>query len=79
MNFNIQQYRNIPLTLINRSYAGYKAKRYVINSTNQNVWIPNAYLLPDGTIKPGTNLDFIFNTVQGQRKLELARVIRRSD
>ena len=73
MNYKEQYYRDIPLRLINRNYTGYKAKRYLINNTNQNVWIPNCYLLEDGTIKEGANLDFIFNSRQGKRKLELAK------
>jgi hypothetical protein len=74
MNYKTQQYKGIPLKLINRKYEKYKAKRYTINGTNQNVWIPNCYLEDDGTIKKNSNLDFIFNNKQGRRKLELAKV-----
>lgn len=72
MNYDAQYYGNIPLRLINRNYAGYKAKRYTINSTNQNVWIPNVYLHKDGTIKKGAELDFIF--YKALRKLEIAGI-----
>lgn len=70
MNLETQYYNGIPLNLINRKYGDRKAKRYVINHTNQNVWIPNKHLLSDGTIKRGENLDYIFN--KAQRKLEIA-------
>lgn len=70
MNLQTQYYKNIPLNLINRSYGNRKAKRYVINHTNQNVWIPNKHLENDGTIKPGENLDYIF--AKAKRQCEIA-------
>lgn len=74
-NYDIQYYNKIPLRLIKRNYKNYKAKRYVINETNQNIWIPNSYLLQDGTIKVGVNLDFIFKKKAQQNKLKIAKVI----
>lgn len=71
-NYELQYYKGIPLKLIKRKYTGYKAKRFTINKTNQNIWIPNVYLESDGTIKSKANLDFIFKTKQAKRKLELA-------
>jgi len=73
LNFKLQNYKNIPLRLIKRNYAGYKAKRFLLNDTNQNVWIPNKHLEINGTIKTGENLDYIFNKTK--RKLELAGII----
>jgi hypothetical protein len=52
--------------LIGRHYGDRKAKRYTINGTNQNVWIPNKHLLEDGTIKPGEDIDYIFRRAQNQ-------------
>lgn len=72
MNYDTQFYRGIPLNLINRNYQGYNAKRYVINHTNQNVWIPNKHLMDDGTIRAGENLDYVFK--KAKRKLEIAGV-----
>lgn len=70
-NLEDQYYRGLPLRLINRQDYKFKnAKRYVINNTNQNIWIPNTYLLEDGTIKPGVDIMFIFK--KAQRQLELA-------
>lgn len=66
MNTEIQYYKGIPLRLIDRKYGSRKAKRYTINSTNQNVWIPNKHLLPDGTIKADENLDYIFRKAINQ-------------
>ena len=72
MNFELQFYKSIPLRLINRKYAGYAAKRFVINDTNQNVWIPNKHLEDDGTIKRGENIDYVFR--QSQLQLEIAGI-----
>ncbi len=66
----IQTYKGISLELINRNYKGYAAKRFTLGGTSQNVWIPNKHLEPDGTIKLGENIDYIFR--KSQRQLELA-------
>lgn len=66
MNTKVQIYKTIPLRLIVRKYGNRKAKRYIINGTNQNVWIPNKHLLEDGTIKPGEDIDYIFRSVSNQ-------------
>ena len=66
MNTAQQVYKTIPLNLIDRKYGDRKAKRYTINGTNQNVWIPNKHLMPDGTIKPGENIDYVFRRAQNQ-------------
>jgi len=73
LNFKLQNYKNIPLRLIKRNYVGCKAKRFLLNDTNQNVWIPNKHLEINGTIKTGENLEYIFNKTK--RKLELAGII----
>lgn len=72
MNFNIQYYKGIPLQLINRKYGDRNAKRFAINHTNQNVWIPNKHLTEDGTIVPGEDLDYVFR--KAQRQLTLAGI-----
>ena len=69
-NTETQFYRGIPLLLIERyDYHTKKAKRFTMNGTNQNVWIPNQYLLEDGTINPEANLDFVFFNRLNQIKL----------
>ena len=71
MNLNTQYYKEIPLRQIKRKdYRTKRARRFVINDTNQNVWIPNRYLEQDGTIKNGVNIDFVFKN--SKRKFELA-------
>lgn len=71
LNTETQYYRGLPLKLIDRKdYHMRKAKRYVINNTNQNVWIPNCYLEDDGTIKKNVDIMFIFK--KAKRQLELA-------
>ena len=73
LNFDVQYYKGIPLRLINRSYSSScNAKRYTINNTNQNVWIPNKHLMPDGTIKESENIDYIFR--KATRQLEIAGI-----
>lgn len=63
-------YKTIPLQLITRKdYEGRKAKRFTINGTNQNVWIPNKHLHDDGTIIEGEDLDYIFRKAWVQLKL----------
>jgi hypothetical protein len=74
MNFNIQYYKGIPIKLVNRKYGSRNAKRYVINNTNQNVWIPNKHLANDGTLLAGQNIDYVFR--KAQRKLELAGIVQ---
>lgn len=70
LNCKTQNYRGIPLQLINRSYKDMKAKRYTLNNTNQNIWIPNKHLHPDGTIIEGENINYCFRGCK--RKFELA-------
>lgn len=72
MNCERQVYKSIPIRLIKRNYAGLSAKRFVINDTNQNVWIPNKHLEDDGTIKDGENIDYVFR--RSQRQLEIAGI-----
>ena len=60
LNTEPQYYRGIQLKLIVRKYNNYKAKRFTLNDTNQNVWIPNKHLDDDGTIKKGQNIDYVF-------------------
>lgn len=73
MNTETQYYKGVPLRLIERNdYAYKKAKRFIINNTNQNVWIPNKHLLEDGTIRKNTNLDYIICKARIQNKLKYA-------
>lgn len=70
LNCEDQAYKGIKLTLIKRNYHLFNAKRYLLNRTSQNVWVPNKHLEEDGTIKAGEDLDYIFR--KAQRQLELA-------
>ena len=72
MNFSTQYYKGVPLKLIDRKYGNYKAKRFIINGTNQNIWIPNKHLEADGTIKPGENINYIIRKAYYQNKLSYA-------
>lgn len=66
----VQFYKGIQLELIHRSYKGKSAKRYAVGGTNQNVWIPNKHLTPDGTIIEGEDVDYVFQ--KAKRQLEIA-------
>lgn len=66
MNFETQYYKGIPIKLINRNYRDMKAKRFIINNTNKNVWIPNKHLADDGTILNGENIDYVFRKAKNQ-------------
>jgi hypothetical protein len=70
MNFKPQYYKGVKLQLINRKYDGFKSKRFTINGTNQNVWIPNKHLNEDGTIKENENIDYVF--LKAKRQMEIA-------
>lgn len=70
----IQFYKGIRLELINRNYKGRLAKRFTLNGTNQNVWIPNKHLESNGAIKKGENIDYVFR--KSQRQLEIAGYTR---
>lgn len=74
MNFEMQYYKGIPIQLIDRKYGNKSAKRFTINGTNQNVWIPNKHLSDDGTIKEEENIDYVFR--KAKRQLELAGIIQ---
>lgn len=74
-NTDTQYYKGIPLRLIvytEQHFSRLKAKRFLIGTSNQNVWIPNSCLADDGSILPNKNLDFVFRNAA--RKLELAGV-----
>lgn len=69
-NYNNQYYCGYQLNLIRRpDYYEKRAKRYTINGSNQNIWIPNQFLHEDGTIKSYANLDFIFNSNEFKNKI----------
>lgn len=72
MNYETQYYKGIPLNLISRKYKNMNARRFIINHTNQNVWIPNKHLKEDGTIKKEENIDYVFR--RSIRQLELAGI-----
>lgn len=62
------------MELIKRNYRGYKAKRFTLGGTNQNVWIPIKHLEEDGRIKEGEDIDYVFR--KAQRQLELAGYVQ---
>ena len=67
------EYKGVPLHLINRKdYKRRNAKRYRLNDTNQNVWIPNKHLNLDGTLKENENIDYVFR--KAKRQMQLAGI-----
>ena len=78
-NLGTQYYKGVPVTLIlytEAHFAVLNAKRFMLGDPryNQNVWIPNKYLEPDGTLKAGWNLDWLFQKAARQNKFRLAHV-----
>lgn len=74
-----QFYKGIRIRLIPYHpdyYAKKKAKRFELGERKygQNVWIPNSYLLPDGTIREDRNLDFVFTLAIVQMKFYYAHL-----
>ena len=70
INTVTQYYKGIPIKCIPRkSYSYNSAKRFVLNNTNQNVWIPNKHLEEDGTLKKGENIDYVFKKSLNQCKI----------
>lgn len=74
MNTRIQYYKGVPIRLIKRKYVSKNAKRFVLNDTNQNVWIPNCYLKSDGTLKENINIDFVFHKAYRENKFRYANI-----
>ena len=72
MNMDLQYYKGIPFRLIARKYTNMNAKRFTINDTNQNIWIPNKHLEPNGTLKENENIDYVFR--RAWRQLNIAGV-----
>jgi hypothetical protein len=67
----VNYYKGIRLALIPRKdYKHRQAKRFTLNGTIQNVWIPNKHLEPSGKLKEGENIDYVLR--RAQRQLELA-------
>lgn len=76
-NNNIQYFKNIPLRLIvytDNHFKRLKAKRFMIEGTNQNIWIPNSCLFEDGTIKSEKSIEWIFKKQKTLHKLELCNL-----
>lgn len=78
-NRDTQYYKGIPLTLIvysEKHFEKLRAKRFILGNPKykQNVWIPNRFLEPDGTIKKNANIDFVFYKAKAQKKLEYAHL-----
>lgn len=77
-NTSLQYYKGVPLRLIPRQdYHAHDAKRYVINDTNQNLWIPNKHLSSDGTIRQGHDLDYILAQAHNQIRIGMSGPVHR--
>lgn len=74
-----QYYKGVPIKLIvytEKHFERLKAKRFVLGDirAHQNIWIPNTYLEPNGTLKTGVNIDFIFKRAYQQKKFYYAHI-----
>ena len=78
-NSRVQYYKGVPIKLIvytEKHFARLNAKRFVLGDirAHQNIWIPNTYLEPNGTLKTGVNIDFIFKKAYCQKKFYYAHI-----
>jgi hypothetical protein len=78
-NTHVQYYKGVPIKLIvytDKHFARLNAKRFILGDSKarQNIWIPNAYLEPNGTVKIGANIDFIFKKAYLQKKFYYAHI-----
>lgn len=78
-NNQIQYYKGIPIKLIvytEKHFKRLNAKRFMLGESkyNQNIWIPNCYLEPNGTLKSNVNIDFVFRKAYQQNKLSYAHI-----
>jgi len=78
-NNRTQYYKGVPIKLIiytEKHFARLKAKRFILGDpkAHQNIWIPNQYLEPNGSLKPGVDIDFIFKKAYQQKKFYYARI-----
>lgn len=78
-NSRVQYYKGVPIKLIvytEKHFARLKAKRFILGDSraHQNIWIPNVYLEPNGTLKNGVNIDFIFQKAYQQKKFYYAHI-----
>ena len=81
-NDKVQNLYGIQLRLIVYTDAHFqrlKAKRFLVlfdgKASGQNLWIPNSYLLPDGTIDSEKDLRWLFKQPVTKHKLKLAGYI----
>ncbi len=80
-NTTIQECGSLRLRLIvytERHFAALNAKRFMLmmpdgTESRQNIWIPNSYLLPDGTINPDKDLSWLYKKWENQHKLRLVK------
>lgn len=81
-NTSIQSYKSIRIKLIEYTpehFARLKAKRFMLiggknGDGNQNIWIPNCYLEPDGTLKPHIDIDWDFEKAVRAKKFKYADI-----
>jgi hypothetical protein len=78
-NNKTQYYKGVPIKLIvytEKHFARLNAKRFILGNpqAHQNIWIPNCYLEPNGTLKNGVNIDFIFKKAYCQKKFYYANI-----
>lgn len=78
-NKRTQYYKGVPIKLVvytEKHFKRIRAKRFMLGNpkANQNIWIPNTYLEPDGTLKTGVDIDFIFKKAYLQKKFYYAHI-----
>ncbi len=67
-----QNYKGIPLLLIDGDYSSQNAFRFQIGQTDQRIWIPKRHCDKTGHIKVDENIDYILR--RSKRQLEHAGI-----
>ena len=70
---DVQYYKNVPLEQVVRTYIGSKenryemqARRFRLNHTNQQIWIPCKHLDAFGKLLPNQDIDYVFFKARAQ-------------
>lgn len=74
-NLGIQFYKGIPLKAENKKQNRRRnAKKFIINESKEYIWISNAYLDKDWSLRPDINIDWMFRIKINRDKLIKANI-----
>lgn len=74
-NLGVQFYKGIPLRIDNKKRGRRRrAKKFIINESEQYVWISNIYLERDWSLRPDIDIDWMFRLKYNRSKLVKANI-----